>query len=119
MTDGRANIDSHPTVQTTEEASATDLQQPTNATVERVRRAHQNDLENVVPYILVSFVYTMTAPFPIVAINLFRVAVGARIWHTVIYAICPLRQPARAIGFGLPLLIMLYMAVQTAVFFVM
>lgn len=87
--------------------------------VERARRAHLNDLENIVPYILVSFVYTMTAPYPIVAINLFRVAAGARIWHTIVYAIFPLRQPARAIGFFVPMLIMLYMSVQTAIFFLM
>lgn len=97
----------------------TDLQQPPNAKVERSRRAHRNDLENIVPYVLVSFVYTMTAPYPIVAINLFRVAAGARIWHTLAYAIWPVRQPARAIGFAIPMLIMLYMAVQSALFFAM
>lgn len=71
------------------------------------------------PYVLVSFVYTMTAPYPVVAINLFRVAAAARIWHTIVYAICPIRQPARMIGFAIPMVIMLYMCVQSALFFAM
>lgn len=80
-------------------------------------RAHLNDLENVVPYILVSLVYTLTNPFPIVAINLFRVAVAFRIWHTFCYALVPIRQPARLIGFLIPCLVTIYMAVQGVLFF--
>lgn len=60
----------------------------------------------------------LTDPLPDVAVNLFRVAVAARLWHTIIYAIYVIPQPARAIGFLIPLIITIYMAVMTAIVFV-
>lgn len=83
-----------------------------------IRRAHLNDLENILPYILISFTYMLTDPLPDVAVNLFRVAVAARLWHTIIYAIYVVPQPARIIGFLIPLIITIYMAVMTAIVFV-
>lgn len=90
-----------------------------NDKVDRAVGAHRNDLENIVPYILVSFTYAMTAPYPIVAVNLFRIGAAFRIFHTIVYAVFPLRQPARFIGFVVPLLIMIYMAVWSSLFFFM
>lgn len=81
-------------------------------------RAHRNDLENIVLIVLVWFLYTLTDPIPDVAINLFRVTVAFRLWHTLVYAIYPIRQPARMIGFVVPFVIMLYMTVQVMVDFV-
>ncbi|XP_055710915.1 microsomal glutathione S-transferase 1-like [Phlebotomus papatasi] len=80
--------------------------------VERVRRAHRNDLENVIPLIFASFFYTLTNPTPFLAINLFRVAALSRIAHTAVYAFGPVPQPTRALAFGVPFVITLYMSVQ-------
>lgn len=81
-------------------------------------RAHLNDLENIIPYILISFTYVLTDPLPDVAVNLFRIAVASRLWHTFVYAIYVIPQPARAIGFLIPLIITIYMAIMTAIVFV-
>lgn len=80
--------------------------------------AHRNDLENILPIVLIWFLYTLTDPQPDVAINLFRVMAAFRIWHTLVYAIYEIRQPARGIGFMVPFLIMLYMCVAVMVEFV-
>lgn len=86
--------------------------------VERIRRAHLNDLENILPYILISFIYMLTDPMPIVAVNLMRVAAGFRIWHTIVYCIFVIPQPARTFGFVIPLCIIVYMSVMSAICFV-
>ena len=53
--------------------------------VERVRRAHLNDLENVVPFLLLCPLYLCTGPSPWLAGNLIRGFAAARILHTVSY----------------------------------
>ena len=53
--------------------------------VERVRRAHLNDLENVVPFLLLTPLYLSTGPAPWLAANLIRGFAAARIVHTVGY----------------------------------
>ncbi|XP_055689054.1 microsomal glutathione S-transferase 1-like [Lutzomyia longipalpis] len=85
--------------------------------VERVRRAHRNDLENIFPFVLIAFFYVLTNPQAWLAINLFRVAAIARIVHTVVYAVVVVPQPARALAFFVCLAVTLYMAFQTIVFF--
>ncbi|XP_059617675.1 uncharacterized protein LOC132262421 [Phlebotomus argentipes] len=85
--------------------------------VERVRRAHRNDLENILPFILAAFFYTLTNPTPFLANNLVRVGALSRIAHTAVYAFGPVPQPTRFIAFGVPLFITLYMAVQTLIHF--
>lgn len=52
--------------------------------VERVRRAHMNDLENIPAFLLAGFAYVMTEPQPDLALWLIRVAVIARILHTIV-----------------------------------
>lgn len=80
--------------------------------------AHLNDLENILPYILISFIYMLTDPMPLIAVNLMRVAAGARIWHTFVYTIWVIPQPARLFGFIIPMGIIIYMAVMSAIAFV-
>ena len=53
--------------------------------VERVRRAHLNDLENVIPFLLLVPLYLSTGPNPWLAANLIRAFAAARILHTVAY----------------------------------
>lgn len=78
--------------------------------VERVRRAHLNDLENVVPFLLLCPLYLSTGPNGWLATNLIRGFAAARILHTVGYLNeLSLRGP----GFILGIVISLFMAVST------
>ncbi|ELV11254.1 microsomal glutathione S-transferase 1 [Tupaia chinensis] len=70
----------------------------TDDNVERVRRAHLNDLENIVPFLGIGLLYSLSGPDPSTAILHFRLFVGARIYHTMAY-LAPLPQPNRALGF--------------------
>ncbi|XP_037814006.1 microsomal glutathione S-transferase 1 isoform X2 [Lucilia sericata] len=78
--------------------------------VERVRRAHRNDMENILPYFTMSLLYICTNPSAVVACNLFRVAAVARVVHTLVYAFYPVPQPSRVLAWGLMFVITLYMA---------
>jgi glutathione S-transferase len=52
--------------------------------VERVRRAHLNDLENIPAFLISGLFYVMTNPNVNLALWLFRIAVLARIGHTIV-----------------------------------
>lgn len=82
-----------------------------------MRRAHRNDLENVLPLILAGLFYTLTNPAAFVAINVYRTAALARILHSIVYAVVVLPQPSRAIAFFIPLAATIYMALQTCLYF--
>lgn len=84
-----------------------------NENVERIRRAHRNDLESVLPLILIGYFYTQTNPSAALAIPLYAYAAIFRLLHTLVYAVWVLPQPARAIAFVVPLLVTGYMAVVT------
>ena len=84
--------------------------------VERQRRAHLNDLENIPIFIIVAFLYTLTSPSTFIAVNLIRLFTLSRIIHSFVYAIYP-TQPTRGIVFGIGLLITLYMSLTVAFFF--
>ncbi|XP_063441140.1 microsomal glutathione S-transferase 1-like [Mytilus trossulus] len=71
---------------------------PINSTVERIRRCHLNDLENVIPFVLIGFLYVCTKPNPGTALLHFRTFAAFRIFHMFAYLI-PLPQPSRALGF--------------------
>ncbi len=55
--------------------------------IERLRRAHQNDLENVLPFLVVGFLYALSGPSYRLAWWLFWSFTTARILHTVTYAL--------------------------------
>jgi glutathione S-transferase len=81
--------------------------------VERVRRAHRNDLENVLPFFVVGFLFLLTRPsLRAAAIYLVGYLV-ARILHSVFY----IRglQPHRTIAFAAGGVLTLAMIVQTLV----
>lgn len=82
-----------------------------NDEVARIRRAHMNDIENILPFLTIGLLYTLTNPSAMIAIMLFRIFAAVRLLHTVVYAIYPIRQPARAICFFIGYLITLYMTV--------
>ncbi|OXA63535.1 microsomal glutathione S-transferase 1 [Folsomia candida] len=80
--------------------------------VERVRRAHLNDLENILPFFATAFLYCFTSPAYGTANLLFKVFTGARILHTLVYAVFPVPQPARAISFFVAMFVQVYMVVK-------
>ncbi|XP_076010372.1 microsomal glutathione S-transferase 1-like [Genypterus blacodes] len=65
--------------------------------VERVRRCHQNDLENIIPFVVIGLLYALTGPDLSHALLHFRVFAGSRIFHSFAYLI-PLPQPSRALS---------------------
>jgi len=64
--------------------------------VERVRRAHQNDIENIFPFLTLGFLYLFTSPELNTAQTVFRVFSGARILHSIVYLL-EVPQPCRAL----------------------
>jgi len=66
--------------------------------VERVRRNHLNDLENIPAFLFLGLLYVSTQPNPVTALWHFRVFAISRILHTLIYQLA-VPQPARALAF--------------------
>ncbi|MFQ5666822.1 MAG: MAPEG family protein [Candidatus Binatia bacterium] len=81
-----------------------------NENVERARRAHRNDLENILPFFGVGLFYALTAPSPTLARIYFIGYAAARVLHTVFYLME--LQPYRTIAFGVAALLMLAMLVS-------
>ncbi|KAJ8038498.1 Microsomal glutathione S-transferase 1 [Holothuria leucospilota] len=68
--------------------------------IERIRRCHRNDLENIIPFITFGFLYVSVAnPSLEACLWRFRVFLAARILHTVCYLV-PLPQPSRLLAFA-------------------
>lgn len=85
--------------------------------VERVRRGHLNDMENIYLFFVVGMAYVFTNPDATLAMWLFRVYAAARILHTLVYAVYPVPQPTRAIMFLSGVIITAFMAIRTIVYF--
>merc|ERR1712062_1674 len=100
--------------------SSEDAKQPgtkcgSNEDIERVRRAHQNDIENVVPFAILGFLYIFTNPAYSTALFCFRLFAGARILHTLVYLLV-VPQPARALCFFANIFTNIYMAYNIITF---
>ncbi|XP_017551253.1 microsomal glutathione S-transferase 1-like [Pygocentrus nattereri] len=80
-----------------------------NEDVERVRRCHQNDLENIIPFVVIGLLYTLTGPDLSTALLHFRLFVGSRFVHTVVYVMA-LPQPSRGLSWILGMVITFSMA---------
>ncbi|KAK6184276.1 hypothetical protein SNE40_002042 [Patella caerulea] len=66
--------------------------------VERSRRCHLNDLENIVPYFMIGIVYIAARPKPSTALWHFRIFTASRFFFTLAYMI-PLPIPSRGFGY--------------------
>merc|ERR1712018_556219 len=66
--------------------------------VERVRRAHLNDMENILPFFCLGILYIFTNPALSTAVLVFRIFAACRIVHSVVYLLV-IPQPARALAF--------------------
>ena len=81
--------------------------------VERVRRAHRNDLENVLPFLVVGLLYALTGP-SLAAARIYLIGfLVARTLHSVFYIRAT--QPHRTIAFTVGMVLMLAMLVTTLV----
>jgi len=67
-----------------------------DADVERVRRCHQNDIENVGPFVMLGLLYCLTDPDPVIAAWHFRIFTVSRLLHTIAYL--GKKQPARGVA---------------------
>lgn len=72
--------------------------------VERVRRCHQNDIETIIPFVLVGLLYALTGPVLSAALLHFRIFAGSRICHTIAY-LFSLPQPSRGLSWVIGLLV--------------
>lgn len=84
-----------------------------NPEVERVRRCHLNDIENVFPFVLVGLLYVSTSPPLARALLCFRIFTVSRLLHTVAY-LMPIPQPSRALLFFTGYFTTFYMAYSAA-----
>ncbi|XP_019721779.1 microsomal glutathione S-transferase 1 [Hippocampus comes] len=84
----------------------------THPDVERVRRCHLNDLENVLPFVLVGLFYALSGPELPAALLHFRIFAGSRIFHTISY-VGAFPQPCRALSFLVGLAATISMAYNT------
>ncbi len=79
--------------------------------VERVRRNHLNDIENIIPFVLVGLFYVGTNPDRDVALWHFRIFFVSRLLHTLAYQLA-LPQPSRFIACAVGYLTTLSMATR-------
>jgi uncharacterized MAPEG superfamily protein len=82
-----------------------------DADVERARRAHRNDLENVLPFLAIGPIYVLSGPTELGAWICFAGFTTARILHTLFY----LREamPHRTIAYGAGYAITLWMVLAS------
>ena len=81
--------------------------------VERARRAHRNDLENVLPFIAAALPFALTAPNPWTARLYFWGFLIARVVHTVAYI--GKLQPHRTIAFAVGVVLTVAMILHTLI----
>ncbi|XP_015120777.1 microsomal glutathione S-transferase 1 [Diachasma alloeum] len=84
--------------------------------VERARRAHLNDLENILPWAVSTAVWLTTSPDPWLAAVLIKTFAISRILHSIVYAVIVIPQPARFLAFGVGFLITIYQSVTTILY---
>jgi uncharacterized MAPEG superfamily protein len=81
--------------------------------IERVRRAHQNDLENILPFFIVGFFYLMTQP-SLFSARIYGIGyLLARTLHSIFYIRS--MQPHRTIAFTAGGVLSIAMLLQTLV----
>ncbi len=81
--------------------------------IERARRAHRNDLENILPFLGVGLVYALTSPSMLGAQISFIGFTAARVLHSLFYMLQ--MQPHRSIVFTVGFVLMLWMVIASLV----
>ncbi|XP_062514989.1 microsomal glutathione S-transferase 1-like [Corticium candelabrum] len=72
-----------------------DLEGRYQENVQRVRRLHLNDMENIPVFVILSFFYVLTRPSLTVAVWHFRFYLVGRVLHSIVYLLA--LQPHRTI----------------------
>ncbi|KAL7637635.1 UNVERIFIED_CONTAM: hypothetical protein RMT77_012364 [Armadillidium vulgare] len=87
---------------------------PNDEDVERVRRAHRNDIENIVPFWVLGLLFLQTNPSSLLTLTCFRLFTLSRILHSVAY----LAQQSflRSVLFTVGFFINIFMAVYTILY---
>lgn len=75
-------------------------------------RCHLNDLENIVPFVVIGLFYSLTQPALPTALLHFRLFVGSRFCHSVSY-VGALPQPSRGLSYIVGVLATASMAYRT------
>ncbi|MBI4955288.1 MAG: MAPEG family protein [Myxococcales bacterium] len=88
----------------------TELAEREHEDVRRVQRAHQNALENAVPFFAIGLLYAATGPSQVGALGYFVTFVAARGLHSVFYLAG--KQPFRTLSFAVGVLCLIGMAVH-------
>ncbi|KAG9281778.1 prostaglandin E synthase [Astyanax mexicanus] len=83
----------------------------TDPCVERCRRAHINDMENIFPFLFLGAIYSMTEPSLAVAKGHFLVFFLGRLVHSVAY-LCALKAPTRSVAYTIAQVPCVSMVVQ-------
>jgi uncharacterized MAPEG superfamily protein len=81
--------------------------------VQRVKRAHQNAIENFVPFLAVGLLFALTNPSLTAAKAYFFTFLAVRVLHSIVYLRG--RQPFRTLCFAVGVLAMIGMGVQVIV----
>ncbi|KAM9594326.1 prostaglandin E synthase isoform 1-T4 [Morphnus guianensis] len=79
--------------------------------VERCRRAHRNDMENIFPFLFLGAIYSLLDPSPAVARIHFFIFCMGRIVHTIAYLL-QLKAPTRSVAYSVAQLPCFSMALQ-------
>ncbi|XP_063287508.1 prostaglandin E synthase [Pelobates fuscus] len=79
--------------------------------VERYRRAHRNDMENIFPFLFLGAIYSVLDPNPTIARSHFRIFFLCRVIHTAAYVLA-LKAPTRSVAYSIAQLPCFSMAVQ-------
>ncbi|KAI4495512.1 hypothetical protein M0802_008726 [Mischocyttarus mexicanus] len=84
--------------------------------IERVRRNHRNDLENILPWFIITYIWLTTGPSYWLAGILIKSFVVSRIIHTLSYAVYS-QQPTRALSFFAGYCIIGYEAISSLLYY--
>lgn len=81
-----------------------------NEYVERIRRIHQNDYENIPPFLAIGLVYVLTGPGIVLAQSLFAVYTVSRLLHFAAY-VSARSHETRATLWTIGSLVMIFMGI--------
>ncbi|XP_066436611.1 prostaglandin E synthase [Eleutherodactylus coqui] len=79
--------------------------------VERYRRAHRNDMENIFPFLFLGAIYSLLEPSPSIARIHFLIFFIGRLVHTVAYVLA-LKAPTRSLAYSIAQLPCVSMSLQ-------
>ncbi|TSK82117.1 Prostaglandin E synthase [Bagarius yarrelli] len=83
----------------------------TDSYVQRCQRAHLNDLENILPFLFLGAIYSMTGPSLVIAQGHFLVFFLGRVVHSVAYLFA-LKAPTRSLAYTVAQVPCVSMAIQ-------